>query len=433
MLKRLSMLIICLVPLLFLPAVYAIDEAPVSGRIAVIDTDYNITTLSPDGSNLNTLTTDAATNRRYQWPTWSTDGRLAYFCCDLREADSTDTRAFISGDGMEPGTTVFEGDGQPIIYASWSPQNCASGTNCRDLAMLVNDIRNGTLSVEIARNTSTDTTLSTLGNGSPFYYHWSAAGNQIIFHRDSDDISIYDVAQDEVIESYNALDSGLFQTPAWSPVDDRVLFAIRGSTPFSSSLVIGEAGDLQIISRNISGLLAFLWSPDGQYVAYRSITRDSISKLTVLDIENRQIVSESTLESVLAFFWSPDSSKIAYITPATTAGFSVQAGINTDTVHALPVQNDDTSRFEWHVMDVESGQSTVLTSFYPTYEMFYMMQYFDQFAPSHRVWSPDSRYLVYSDEINPGRPRPTITVADTQQPGAVDNVLPGVFAVWSFQ
>jgi TolB protein len=433
MFKRLSVLMICLIPLLFVPVAQAIDEAPVPGRIAVIDTDYNVSTLSPDGTDLHSLTADATSEKRYQWPTWSTDNRLAYFCCDLREADSTDTRAFISPDGIEAGEAIFEGDGEPIIYAAWSPQNCASGTNCRDLAMLVNDIRNGTLSIELARNTTADTTLSTVGNGSPFYYHWSAAGNQMIFHRDSDDISIYDVSREEVIESYNALDSGLFQTPAWSPVDDRVLFAIRGRTPFSSNLVVAEDGHMRTIARNISGLMAFLWSPDGQYVAYRTITRDSISKLTVLDVENRGIIAESTLDSVLAFFWSPDSSKIAYITPATTAGFSVQAGINTDRVDTWPVQSDESPRFEWHVLNVESGQSTALAAFYPTYEMFYLMQYFDQFAPSHRVWSPDSRYLVYSDEINPGRPRPTITVADTQQPGAVENVLPGVFAVWSFQ
>jgi TolB protein len=430
MLKRILLLTAGVIPLLFLTSVsQAIGEASAPGTIAIVDNNYNISTLSPAGDEQTMLTTDASSERRYQWPSWSTDGRLAYFCCDLREAGSIETGAYISPDGIQSGELVFEGRGEPIIYAAWSPQNCADDDSCRDLAMLVNDIRDGTLSVEIARNTPTETTLSTVGNGSPFYYHWSTSGQQILFHRDTDDISIYDLAEESVVKSYNAQDSGLFQTPSWSPVDDRVLFAVRGNLPFSSDLVIGNAGSQETIARNISGLLAFLWSPDGRYVAYRSITRDSISKLTVLDVETQRIVSESPLEDVLAFFWSPDSSKIAYITPDTRSEFSVQAGINTD---RFPVQNDDPA-FEWHVLAVESGQSESIDLFYPTYEMAYLMQYFDQFAPSHRVWSPDSRYLVYSDRINPANPRPMIQIADTEQPGSVEGISPGVFAVWSFE
>jgi hypothetical protein len=49
-----------------------------SGRIAYIGTDTNVYLLSQDYEHVQ-LTDNAGRTRQYQWPTWSTDGRLAYF------------------------------------------------------------------------------------------------------------------------------------------------------------------------------------------------------------------------------------------------------------------------------------------------------------------------------------------------------------------
>jgi hypothetical protein len=67
--------------------------------------------------------------------------------------------------------------------------------------------------------------------------------------------------------------------------------------------------------------------------------------------------------------------------------------------------------------------------------MGYLLQYFDQFSPSHRLWSPDSRYLVYSEIVEAdGGFLPQISVIDVNQPASSPvKISDGVFAVWSYE
>jgi len=88
------------------------------------------------------------------------------------------------------------------------------------------------------------------------------------------------------------------------------------------------------------------------------------------------------------------------------------------------------------VLNVETGQNTQYNTFTPTYEMAYWMLYFDQFTPSHRIWSPDSQYLVFSHVADVAvEPSPVISVLDTTATpaNAVSDITDGVFAVWSFE
>jgi hypothetical protein len=173
--------------------VLAVTDLPnFPGRIAFIGTDNNVYTASPNDTTA--ITTDATERRAYQWPTWSRDNRLAYFCCDLAIADTFETGVFISSDGMTVGRQVVEGFGQSVIYASWSPANCEGDTACRDLAILVNDFSENNLRVQLIRDTGTDRTVSDVGIGSPFYTAFSSDGSALLMHRNNSALEIFDIA-----------------------------------------------------------------------------------------------------------------------------------------------------------------------------------------------------------------------------------------------
>ena len=417
--------------LLFTVTTAAIDEftQATSGKIAVVGMDYNIYSYDVAQSDLAPITTNANRTRRYQWPTWSRDGRLAYFCCDLRVTRDLSSIAYISDDGISPGEVAYEGANETIIHAAWSPAHCDDGTACRELALLINDVVRGGISIEMLTNNTEETRSRTIGVGSPFYYNWNPDGTRMIFHRNNDSIDIFDMVNNDVVSSLREQSPGTYQSPAWSPVDNRVLYGVAGES--GTDLVVADDDNTQALVTGINGFVSFLWSPDGRYIAYRSLQENNIGSIFVVDAETGETITSTITDGVLAFFWSPDSRKLAFVSVNDRAGRNAK-------VQALArqhfVQDNERIEFVWSKLDIATGEAIRLSSFLPTYEMQYMLTYFDQFAPSHRIWSPDSRYLTYSTVVDlETQPRAVVIQLDTenlQDPRT--EIASGVFSVWSF-
>lgn len=412
---------------LSLNLISAIDEADgLSGKVAIIGTDYNVYSYVADTDSLMQLTQDASADHRYQLPTWSTDGRLAYFCCEISPNLLPTAQAHISENGESTGNILYENEGAVILYAYWSPADC--GTNCRELAMLTNDALG--LSVDVLQDSDTPST-TTIGSGAPFYYHWDNTGTQIIFHRGNADLDIYNRTQNDISDSLQD-SSGSFQVPLWSPVDDRILVGISSAND-TTDLTIIENGSESVLVSNITGLVAFLWSPDGRYIAYRTLDKFGFSGLTVVDAVTGEIVLEDQSMSAIAFFWSPDSQKIAYISlsgvdNSRSASAAIRVGQNF-------VQNDSPTEFAWNMLDIETGTNLSYSSFIPTFEMLYLLTYFDQFSPSHRLWSPDSRFLLLAGTLSgENQNDPHIYAIDTSNTNSEPTMIAdGVFGIWSFE
>lgn len=406
----------------------------IPGRVAFIGEDYNVYSTDFVTEDSYQLTDDGDRQHQYVWVTWSRNGQLAYFCCDLQSASDFTTQAFISEDGQQTGINVFESIAQPIIYAAWSPASCLSGSGCDVLAMLVNDVTTGSLRVDLVQDVDGESLSQTIASGSPFYFNWSPGGDRMVFHRRGEAIDVYDLQQASVLSDQLQTSSGLFQTPAWSPVDDRILVGVPGDEDGLTTLVIQSPEGQKVIAENLKGQVSFLWSPDGNHIAYRTFDGDNYSSLYVLDAISSELVSRTTLDGVLSFFWSPDSSKIAYLTLSGARGsFSVQGEATRQPV-AYPVQTVD--GLAWNTLDIESGIDRVHSSFLPTAEMIYMLVYFDQFARSHRIWSPDSTHLIFSELATDGEDNrePVVSILDVTTADTVPlTIAHGVFAVWSFE
>lgn len=398
------------------------------GRIAYVGADYNVYSMTlPDGE-VTALTEDAGmaarrTAQYYQWPTWSTDGRLAYFrtLADMR--GNRGTEVFISPDGVSSGELAYSDEETELNYAYWAPQNCAEAPGCRDLAVLLSsDTMNGFILTLIRDELDGDRSVD-VGTGSPFYFSWSPNGRQMLWVRDRQRLDLFNAADYEV-EGPLEHTPGTFFAPAWSPVDDRLLFGARSADGEATDIVIVANDNARVLVGDLSGSTAFSWSPNGNKIAYSS----DGGPVYVIDAVTAETVARSPVSGVIAFFWSPDSESLAYITAAAQPPASFNASdIGGPKTAAL----QGAAGLAWSVLDVDRDVTQRYGTFRPTREMIYLLSYFDQFAQSHRLWSPDSTHLLYS-ELS-ADDQPVISLLDTTQPIGVPLVIAdGVVGFWSF-
>ena len=120
---------------------------------------------------------------------------------------------------------------------------------------------------------------------------------------------------------------------------------------------------------------------------------------------------------VVAFFWSPDGEKIAFVTFA-----------------------EGGEGLRWNILDVASGRRWPLVDFVPTRDQLSIFLFFDQFSYSHRVWSPDSRALVFAGGIvgNVGvsaslslQETPKVLVLPIEPASTAQTLADGILATWS--
>lgn len=405
--------------------VFAQDGVDAPGRIAFIGSDYNIYTVSPQDMQLIPLSEDATLGESsasiYEWPMWSPDGQIAYVNTALNSDGAVTLSIFVSEDGQTPGQVVYTGSEEYFTYASWSPQPC--GENCSNLALLLNNSTG--LYVRLVHVEDGAATNALAGAGSPFYSSWSPDGTQMLWQRNNAQFEIYDVVENSVSEMLEPL-PGRMYTPEWSPVDDRFLLGVRNGN--TTDLVIVDAGELITLAPDLTNPIWFAWSPDGSSIAY--IDREG--PVIVLDASTGEEIARTPTGGVLAFFWSPDSQHIAYISLGTPPGSFSAFDPSEVKPLAMKQQEQEPTGLVWSVFDIADGANRRYAPFQPTNQFVYLLQYFDQFASSHHVWSPDSRYLVFSEISSDSRP--IISVLDGMLDSAIAaELVEGLVGIWSFE
>ncbi len=395
-----------------------------AGRLAYIDAGLQVATIDPDGGDGRRLTDDG---RVYQFPVWSPDSQqLAAI-----GADRSGTGVYILADRPAGSSLVravpFSRSEAPF-YLYWAPDS-------RRVSILANHPSGLALHLAVAEP-GVETQL--LATGQPFYWAWSPSADEILMHsganREGARLSLLDPTGGG--PAPNLATPGSFQSPGISASGSRWAFTEEDDTG-TRWLVVRAADGPEEARLPHTGSLALSWSPQDErlaFIAPRMGESTLYGPLRVYDTTTGQARTLST-QTVVAFFWSPDGRQIAFLT--VHGRNTIEAGLAPDgavegrsrtRLARVAAQAEEGPELDLTVVDVASGRERFLMAFEPT-SLFVsqFLPFFDQYALSHRVWSPDSRALVLPVRQE-GRSQILVVPADGRSPRVV---APGAMGFWS--
>jgi TolB protein len=388
--------------------------------LAVISSDGNLSIYDSNGNNPFRVTTDGTPDtKQYYWPTWSTDGRLAFFGKNGDRADFYSLRVFVM-DKVQWGAafkTAYTSSDEIFTYAYWSPGDCLQG-NCRELALLLTPA-GGSLALRLIQDNNGNFTDKEVGQGAPYYFSFSPDGQQMLWYRESATFDVYDVASDQIVQALDDV-PGKFNAPMWSPIDNRILLGVASPDGDTTDVVIADGSNRTTVKGNLESPVSFAWSPDGKLIAVVS----HFGNLTVVDANTQQVRASASDTNIVAHFWSPQSDRVAYVVLSRQP--DMQQGLRSNGRMRLGQANPV---LKWRVLDVKTGTLKEIATFIPTQDMIYLLTFFDQFARSHSLWSPDGRFIAYGATDDAGKDNVMI-VGMTGNPLKVAS---GTMGIWSWK
>ncbi len=387
--------------------------------VAYVDLQGRVVAAEPDGANPTRLSPEEGF---YTWPTWSPDGRsVAFSGVSTEEGRRGPLTLFVrpvgeDGSGEARSVFVNERGFGPVLpsmphYTLWSPDG-------RWLAIMANTPSGLSLLLDDPQD---DEEAAHLLAGAPLYASWSANSADMLVHAG---LGHHAVAANDVpaVDNLDILAAG-YRVPAWRPGTRSVAYVSEtpdgAGTLYLDDPVQGRRTPLD----ETRGVTAFLWSPDGDTLAVAHSGQTSPAtggfvyrgvRLISPEGERRDVEID---EIVVAFFWSPNGRMIAYVTFA-----------------------EGGEGLRWNILDVASGQRWPLVDFIPTRDQMSLLIFFDQFAYSHRVWSPDSRAIVFAGGIvgNVGvsaslslQETPKVLVLSVEPASTAQTLDDGIMATWS--
>lgn len=405
------------------------DRLGATDRIAYVGTDGNIYTIDRLGEDRRGLTQDAeiptrSGGRLYRFPTWSPDNRqIAFVGVEVDPAQPpTNTLYAASATGDEPKALFSSQDSSPF-YLYWAP-------DARRLAFLANE--DDSLALRLA---ALDGEERVLDGGSPFYFTWSPDSRSLITHvggsQPAGRIGRLELDGDQ---PETVLDSpATFLAPAWSPTDDAVLFAAELDEDGSALYLADKRGKPQQALVRYNGAISFAWSPRGDQVAYivtnqprpAGLGQFAFGQVEVVErnSENARVVST---EEAIAFFWAPDGQKIAYLSAA-----SDEPQLQGRLTPIATARQQNQFRLWWRVVDLRTGEDIPLANFAPAPGFLSLIPFFDQYAQSLSLWSPDSTAVVYSAQSGADSAEVWMVAVDGQT--SPKRIADGDLPVWSWR
>lgn len=350
----------------------------------------------------------------YSWPVWSPDGkRVACFRAAMEE-DGPMEGLYIFDVQSSQVLDAYKAQGLRPIYAYWAP-------NSQHLGVLLGG--QGTLSLGLWP-VAGQKRPQTIAQGAPFYFHWRTDAQAVLAHVGGDteakaghSVSVIHIA--DGARQFVSHDPAAFGPPSWSSDNHWLAYGDRAKDREKAVLMVANTdGSTPKSMGTLPAKIALEWSPTQPRlaVATSSFMGDPLlEELQVIDVPSgkaRPLVKDH----FAAFFWSPDGERILY----------ARRKLGTDL-------------WTWAVVQVHDGTVYDIVDFVPSRQLLMVFQYFDQYALSHRVWSPDSKQFVFAgaagSEARPadGIQNPNIYTIKAEKDAAPKMVANGNIAFWSPQ
>ena len=277
---------------------------------------------------------------------------------------------------------------QAPFYLYWSPDS-------RQVAFLASDPDGMGLHL-VQADGSADSQLLTIGG--PLYWQWSADSQSMFVHSgfSGEAARLELIATDSDGNGDTVAAPGFFQAPGIS-VDGRYLAYAEVMNGNNSQLVIVDQESDTMVTQRHAGQVAMAWSPSANQLAFTSGTEAGssafIGPLRLMDAVTGDVRVISD-EPIIAFFWSPDGRFLAALSIARSNEGDINAQLEKEPL-SKPGLQQNLPQLRLLVYDVNEDEGRVLLSFVPTFTFAsQLLPFFDQYALSHRLWSPDSSALV---------------------------------------
>jgi dipeptidyl aminopeptidase/acylaminoacyl peptidase len=377
------------------------------GRIAYVGGQGDIFTVRPDGSERRQLThlggPEGVARSTHAWPTWSPDGRLIAATRVDAEDGSVGGLYTLPAGGGEP-TRVFAAEGALPFFGAWSP-------DARAIAILAREADGVALHVRRADGAEGRRLLV----GDPLYLAWRPDGRALIAHVDGDAgddpaARVLLLPVDGAPTSRLPAAPNAFRAPAVTRDGRTTLVGAPGPDGRGGVVALAAADGSARTLLDGGWAPAFVLSPRGDRVAVGRQVEGApgvLDGVEVVDLDTGAVARWYS-GPVVAFFWSPDGARLAW------------AAVDWSNVE-----------LQWQVAE-GPGRGRRIAAFRPSVPFGSTLAFFDQYAPTTGLWSPDSRALVFAGWVGGLVDGPSrVWVADAGAAGDPRAVADGVMASWS--
>jgi len=389
------------------------------GRIAVVDDSGALSTMDGDGGSRVSYPMPGVV---FGFPAWSPDGsRIAV---TGEGADDTAIYVFTVAKNDGP-TVIYRSPDRPPFYLYWTPDG-------RSVTFLATEAASIALRIAPADGSAPPDGSgpgSILREGAPLYFDWVDADRLLLHVGLGSDAFAGEVGRDGAPIEQPLPGTGIFRSASVSP-DGRYLAYVRSETEVTGQLVVASRDGSATHELPVAGPAAFVFDPTGDRLA--TISADGPVDPTIgLPIGPLRIVDPATgatrtlLDApIVAFFWSPDGRTIATIQPtvpgddnvAAGQGFILAGAIEPRSRAAAGAQAPGTAG-RLTFVDASSGEIRAdrivrLAGHFVNQ----LLPYFDQYALSHSLWSPDSASVVIPLVSATGRNQLVVVPADGSDP-----------------
>lgn len=408
------------------PEVQATPNAPATARIAVVDDDGALSSMGADGGSIVRYPAPGVT---FQFPAWSPDGtHIAAIGTDDGGAGVDVFAAPGAGAAATAPTVVYQSPDHPAFYLYWAPDGKA-------LAFLTTEPDGIALRRAPADASAPDTVVR---NGSPMYWEW-VDPTRLLVHGggNAPDAFVGEVGLDGALAEPNAIQAGLFRAPGVSGSGAYLAYATPGQGG-SAAVVVESRDGTTHHEVPVFGAAAFEFDPAGDTLAFVAPEATGapadlpVGPLRAIDPASGAV--RKLLDgSVVAFFWAPDGRTIAALRvngPTDNNVASRADGFGSLARAGAPAaQTAAGVLLRVAFVDVASGSiRSERVGRLSDLFISQVLPFFDQYALSHRFWSPDGTSIVLPLNDDQGVSQLTIIPADGSD---AHQLTAGALGTWS--